>query len=83
MKTWEELDITDDFIFSKFMRNKQTCKAVLEALLPFKIGRINYVEYQKSIKIFYKSKAIRLDVYVTDEDKVYNIEMQIAKSPNL
>ncbi len=64
LKKWEELGITDDYIFSKFMRNPETCKEVLEILLPFKVGAIEYVEYQKTIEVAYDAKGVRLDVYV-------------------
>lgn len=83
VKKWEDLDITDDFIFSKFMRNPTTCKEVLEILLPFKVGSIEYVEYQKTIEVAYDTKGVRLDVYVKDSNKTYNVEMQVGTSQNL
>ena len=32
-KRWEDLDITDDFIFSRVMRNKKLCRTLLEMIL--------------------------------------------------
>ena len=83
IKKWEDLDITDDYIFSKFMRNPSTCKEVLEILLPFQVGKIKYVEYQKVINVAYDTKGVRLDVYVKDTDKTYNVEMQVGTAHNL
>ena len=31
-KCWEDLDITDDFIFSRVMRNKRLCRTLLEMI---------------------------------------------------
>ncbi len=82
-KQWQQLDITDDFIFSQFMRDASVCKEVLEILLPFKITHIEYVEYQKNIDIFKQAKSVRFDVYVRERDKVYNVEMQINKEADI
>ena len=32
-KRWEDLDITDDFIFTRVMRNKKLCRTLLEMIL--------------------------------------------------
>ena len=32
-KPWEDLDITDDFIFTRVMRNKRLCRTLLEMIL--------------------------------------------------
>ena len=31
-KRWEDLDITDDFIFGRVMRNKRLCRTLLEMI---------------------------------------------------
>ena len=51
------------------MQNQNTCKEVLEILLPFKVCTIEYVEYQKTIEVVYNLKGVRLDVYVKDSNK--------------
>ncbi len=38
--------------------------------------RIVYPELEKELTAYYESKSVRLDVYVKDSDKVYDIEMQ-------
>ena len=37
IKAWEELEIKDDFLFAKVMRDKRLCKKLLERLLQTKI----------------------------------------------
>ena len=80
---WEDLTISNDFLFSKLMRDEEICKGIIETLLHIKVGKIDYLEEQKSIDIIYDKKSIRLDVYVEDEDKIYNIEMQVTNRKEL
>ena len=77
MKKYEELDITDPFIFAKVMSEKELCKPLLENILNIKIRDIVYVDYEETIQMTAKSKGIRLDIYVDDDNNtVFNIEMQ-------
>ena len=77
MKKYEELDITDPFIFAKVMSDKELCKPLLENILNIKIRDIVYVDYEETIQMTAKSKGIRLDIYVEDDDNtVFNLEMQ-------
>ena len=83
-KTWEELEITDDFLFGKVMGNPELCKRTIEVILGIEIDRIDYLEEQKTIDMSLDAKSIRLDVYVKDgANTVYNIEMQPVKRDNL
>ena len=50
-KPWEDLDITDDFIFSRVMRNKRLCRTLLEMFLKVKIGKIKFLTSQHTIRI--------------------------------
>ncbi|MFP3154792.1 Rpn family recombination-promoting nuclease/putative transposase [Lachnospiraceae bacterium ZAX-1] len=76
VKTWEELGLTDDFLFSKVMKDEKICKKLLETLLHTKIQKIVYLEEEKVVHIALKSKGVRLDVYIESENRVFNIEMQ-------
>lgn len=80
---WEKLDISNDFIFSKLMRDEEVCKKVLEVLLKFKISNIKYIEDEKIINIGYDAKSIRLDIYLEADNKIYNIEMQVINKKDL
>lgn len=64
IKTWEELEIKDDFMFAKVMRDKRLCKMLLERLLQTQVKDIVYAEEQKVIDIEKDAKSIRLDVYI-------------------
>ncbi len=83
-KALEELTIVDDFMFGAVMSEPKRCKPLLEYILGVKIERIEYPDLQKTIDKQYKSKAVRLDVYVADgKGTVYNIEIQTTKKKNL
>ena len=78
-KPVEDLVFTDDFMFGAVMREPEICKGVLERLLHTGIDHIEYPELQKSISPFYTRKGVRLDVFVADSDKVYDVECQSYK----
>ncbi len=47
---WENLTISDNFMFSKVMRNEENCKEVLKRILPYiKVGDVKVIEYEKVI----------------------------------
>ena len=81
---WENLKISNDFMFAKVMRNPELCKGMLERLLDISIDRVEYPEEQKVIDIAKDSKSVRLGVYLKDEKgTVYNIEIQTTNSRNI
>ena len=82
-KSVEELTFTDDFMFGTIMKHKSVCKGVLERLLRIKVGKIEYPSLQKTIAPFYESKGIRLDVYVAEPSRVFDIEIQTSILPDL
>ena len=83
-KIIEDLNLDDDFLFAKVMSDKEICKKVLEKILDIKIKDIKMPEQQKVIDILLNSKAVRLDIYVSDENNtIYNVEMQKGKKNNL
>ena len=76
MKPIEELTFTDDYMFGYVMRNPEICKGLLERLLQIKIERLEYPELQKTITPHYENKGVRLDVYVQDSNRVFDVEVQ-------
>ncbi|MGI5097057.1 Rpn family recombination-promoting nuclease/putative transposase [Treponema socranskii] len=82
-KSVEELTFTDDFMFGTVMKNKTICKGVIERLLHIKVGKIEYPSLQKTIAPFYESKGIRLDVYVSEPKRIFDIEIQTSIPPSL
>ena len=75
-KPWNELTIADNFIFCKVMENERICRGVLETLLGISVEHIDYLKTENPIENFYDSRGIRLDVYVKDSERIFNIEMQ-------
>lgn len=82
---WEQLKISNDFIFGKIMQDPELCKGLLQRILPdLRIDRIEYPETQKAIRPDIDAKSVRLDVYVEDgKGTVYDIEMQVGTSKGL
>ena len=83
MIKWEEIGISDDFMFGKVMQNPRLCKKLLETILGIEIEKIEYPELQKSIDITKEAKGVRLDVYVAGEDAVFCVEMQARDTHEL
>ena len=82
-RTLQELNLSDDFLFSKVFSDAEICRQVLQKILKVKIKKIKFVESQKSIDLLMESKAIRLYIYVQDEkETIYNVEMQNDKYPD-
>ena len=82
---WEELGISNDFIFGKVMQDAELCKGLLQRIFPdMKIDHVEYPVLQKTINVDLDAKSVRLDVYVEDgEGVIYDIEMQIADTKEL
>lgn len=84
IKRYEDLTISDDFMFGIIMRQSEYCKPFLETILGIKIKHIEYPKIQETIDVDIKAKSIRLDVYVDDgKNTIYNIEMQSNINRNL
>ena len=83
--SWEELSISNDFLFGKVMQEAELCKELLQRILPdLGIGHIEYPELQKGIRPDADAKSIRLDVYVKDgRGTVYDVEMQVTDTKEL
>ena len=79
MKSWEELTISDNFLFLKVMQDKRICKRLLEKILNINISEVYYPETEKSIDVSAVSKSVRLDVFVkTETGMTADIEMQVT-----
>ena len=71
------------YMFEKVLQNAEICQELLERLLKIKIDHIEYPEIEKTISPYYETKGVRLDVYVKDSDKVFDIELQNALDDDL
>ena len=83
-KKYEDLVITDDFMFGKVMRHPQRCRKLLEMILGVKIREVVFLEDQESLNPDYAAKGVRMDVYLEDAgNTVYNVEMQTENTGEL
>ncbi len=74
IKPYEELELKDDFMFGLIMHDPKYVKPFLEMILKIKIRKVVYPQSQKSIDLSANAKAIRLDVYVEDDQNtVFNL----------
>ena len=78
-KEWEELTISDNFLFQKVMQNKSLCKHLIEKLIDIKVKDITYPAGEKIIDNDLLGKSVRLDLYVkTENGTIIDIEMQTS-----
>ncbi len=79
-KNWEDLQISDNFLFLKVMSNPGLCRRFLEKLLRLEIREIKIAQTEKAIDNAPQARGIRLDVYVEDDlGRMFDIEMQAAE----
>lgn len=85
-KKLDEATIQNNFVFGKTMElYPDLCRRLLEIILNIEIAKIQYPEREKTIEARSDGKGIRLDVYVEDanEERWFDVEMQVADSANL
>ena len=75
-KSVDELTFTDDGMFQAVLHNPEICAELVERLLHIRVGHVEYPKLEKQIAPFYTTKGVRLDVYLKDEDKIIDIEIQ-------
>ena len=82
-KKFQELNLSDNFLFSAVMEESEICKEVLELLLKIPIEKVT-ITSEKTIVTNPEYRGVRMDVYAVDEDhSVYNIEMQTTNKGNI
>ena len=83
-KPFEELTISDDFMFCKVMEHEPICKEFLEMLFSAQIEKITYLSSQNILTTNSGAKTVRLDVLVKDDiGTSYDIEMQVGNEYNI
>ena len=83
-KPFEELTISDDFMFCKVMEYEPICREFLEMLFGTKIEKITYLSSQNTVAANSGAKTVRLDVLVKDKAGTsYDIEMQVGNEYNV
>ncbi len=82
-KRLQDLEISDNFIFTRLMLDKQISLEIASALLGLDIYDLEYLETEKTMDIAYDSKSSRFDCLIKSENRVINIEMQVNEKGNL
>ncbi|MBO5729995.1 MAG: Rpn family recombination-promoting nuclease/putative transposase [Treponema sp.] len=82
-KKWESLTFTDNFIFSRVMHDEHICRQVVELVLGIRIGKIRYLSAQDEHKTDPDSMRIIMDVFLRDENRIINVEMQTGHKKEL
>ena len=81
---FDEIGITNDFMFGTVFRDKEKCKELLQRILKIRLAEIEVVEPQKVMKTTLIGKGIRIDIYAKDSGgNVYDIEMQTTEETDL
>ena len=81
---FDEIGITNDYMFGTVFRDKEKCKELLQRILKIRLAEIEVVEPQKVMKTTLIGKGIRIDIYAKDsEGNVYDIEMQTTEETDL
>ncbi len=82
-KRWEDLEITDNYLFCKIMSKPEFCKEMIERILGVKVGSVTLAAPERQIGGTFKSRGIRLDVEAVEENKIYDIEFQSVNKGDL
>lgn len=82
-KTFQELDLSNSFLFSAALEDEEICQLVLEIILGFKVPKVK-VHAEHNILLNSDFKSVRMDIYASDEMRVsYNLEAQNENKGNL
>ena len=80
---WRNATLANNFIFYKVMRqHPEACKRLLEMLLKVKIKKID-MHNEETIDLDHDKKGIRLDVFVKEENRMHDIELQVVDTKEL
>ena len=83
MNDFQNLTISNSFMFAVVMEDTENCKGLLEMVLEFPVARIE-LSTEKSIIHHPQYHGVRLDVYAKGDDNTrYNVEMQVLYNSNL
>ncbi len=82
-KTFQELDLSNSFLFAAALEDSETCRLVLEIILEHELPRVT-VHAEHSILVSSDFRSVQLDIYASDEVHVnYNVEAQNWNEGNL
>ena len=81
---FQNLNLSDDFLFAKVIEDETVLRPVIEKILGIRIRNMTIVQSQRIIDIDPDSKGIRLDIMADDEKgSRYNVEIQKKNEYNI
>jgi predicted transposase/invertase (TIGR01784 family) len=81
---FQQLPLSNSFMFAQVMRQPDICKLFLEELLGFPIARLEFIGKEQDLSDDPDYHGVRLDVYANDANQTrYDIEMQNTNQHNL
>lgn len=83
-KPFDQLRFSDDFMFRKVLeRNKDICRKIIEMVMHKKVKNLTIIQDEKGMEAGSDIHGVRLDVYMEDEDTMYDVEMQTTWRSNI
>lgn len=74
---------SDNYILCKVMEDEAICKEMSRILLGVKPDRIRYIKSENAIGPAYGSLGIKLDIFVKEQDRYFDLEMQTGNYSDL
>lgn len=82
-KSFQELEISDAFLFAAVMEDEEISRQFLQIVLGTEIEKV-WVRAERVIGLNREYRSVRLDVFVDDgKDSMYDLEMQGQKKKNI
>lgn len=82
--TFQELNMTDSFLFRKIMSDTEICCRILEKILNVPIKNVKFPVTQKNSDIAPDGGDIRIDACINNEqDTIYSVEMLCCRDDEL
>ena len=83
VKSFEQLNLSDAFLFAAALQDPESCRLILELILDRPVPKVR-VHTEHSLLFSPDLRSVRLDVYAADEMQVaYNLEMQNKTAQDL
>ncbi len=79
---FQDLNLSNAFLFATAMEDEETCKLFVETVLGEQLGDIT-VKSERMILYNSDFRCVRLDVFASEENCSYNVEMQNENEYNL
>lgn len=70
-------------VFGRVMRDPEMAKELLERILHIDIRKVEYCNTEQTMVLDSLSKGVRLDLYVKESDRIFNVEMQCGDYDDL